>query len=242
MSAPSPLRRVTEFLRTESAGGAFLALATILALLWANLAPGSYHDVWSAQLTLPGPAHTLSLTDWVNDGLMAVFFFVVGLEIKREIVDGELSDPGVAAVPIAAALGGMVVPAALFTVITAGTAFTHGWGIPMATDIAFAVAAFRLFGRHAPRGMGLMLLTLAVVDDLGAIIVIAVFYSAGISFAWLLAALPVIALVLAMRRWCEHPVWYLVPAILLWVIVIRSGVHATIAGVALGFLTPVRTR
>ncbi len=240
--SPSRLRRhISEFFRRETAAGIVLVVATLAALVWANFAPQSYHDLWNTHLSLPGPPHALTLTKWINEGLMAVFFFVVGLEIKREFVDGELGTPRVAAVPIAAAFGGMVLPAVIFAIATAGTGFTHGWGIPMATDIAFAVMVFRVAGRHAPSGMGLMLLTLAVVDDLGAIIVIAVFYSAGISMGWLLAMLPVVALLVVMRRWCEHPAWYIVLSVLFWVVVIQSGIHATIAGVVLGLVTPVRT-
>jgi Na+/H+ antiporter NhaA len=242
MPIPTPFRRVTEFLRTESAGGAVLVVATVVALVWANAAAGSYHNVWSFELAIPGPEHALTLGEWVNEGLMAVFFFVVGLEIKREIVEGELHDPRTAAVPIAASIGGMAIPVALFAIVTAGTAFGHGWGIAMATDIAFALAVLRLAGPRVPRGVGLTLLTLAIVDDLGAIAVIAVFYSSGLSLGWLLTALGTVGVVIGIRRRVEHPAWYVIPAIVLWVALLRSGIHATIAGVLLGFLTPVRTR
>ncbi len=237
-----PFRRVGEFLRTESAGGVALVLATAAALLWANLAPASYTSTWSHEWSLPGPEHALSLAEWVNEGLMAIFFFVVGLEIKREIVDGELRDPRAASVPVAAAIGGMVLPALIFAAVTLGTDFSKGWGIPMATDIAFAVGVLRIFGARAPSGVGLTLLTLAIVDDLGAILVIAIFYSHGFAIESFVGAVALIGVFVVMRRFADHPAWYLVPAVLLWLLVLRSGVHATIAGVLLGFLTPVRTR
>lgn len=239
---PAPLRRVADFLRTESAGGVALVVATIAAIVWANVASDSYRGFWSTSLMLPGPAHALPLSEWVNEGLMAVFFFVVGLEIKREIVDGELRAPRTAAVPVVAALGGMVVPAVIYLAVNAGTAAGHGWGIPMATDIAFAIGVLRLAGSRLPRGVGLTLLTLAIVDDLGAIAVIAIVYSAGISGAWLGLALVGIVLVLVLRRVADHPAWYVVPAVLIWIAMQRSGVHPTVAGVIVGFLTPLRTR
>jgi NhaA family Na+:H+ antiporter len=237
-----PLQRVAEFLRTESAGGVVLIAATVVALVWANVAPASYHDLWSTTLSLPGPEHALSLEAWVNEGLMTIFFFVVGLEVKREIVEGELREPRAAMVPIAAALGGMVVPAALFALVTLGSGLGHGWGIPMATDIAFAVGILRLVAPRAPRSVGLTLLTLAIVDDIGAILVIAVFYSTGISFAWLLGALGLLVIIRLAGRVVAHPLWFVVPAVVLWVEMLRSGVHATLAGVLLGLATPVVAR
>ncbi|MBK5287280.1 MAG: Na+/H+ antiporter NhaA [Acidimicrobiia bacterium] len=237
-----PFRRVGEFLRTESAGGVVLMLATVTAIAWANLAPSSYTTTWTQHLSLPGPDHALSLSAWVNEGLMAIFFFVVGLEIKREVVDGELRDPRTASVPVAAAIGGMVFPALIFLIVTAGTDFGKGWGIPMATDIAFAIGILRIFGTRAPSGVGLTLLTLAIVDDLGAIAVIAIFYSHGFSLPALLGAIGVGGVAIVMRRFADHPAWYILPAVILWLLVLRSGLHATIAGVMLGFLTPVRTR
>ncbi len=242
MPAPTPLRRATAVFGHESAGPVVLVAATLAAILWANLASGSYVAVWDAHLSLPGLGHSLTRAEWVNEGLMAVFFFVVGLEIKGEIVEGELRDPRTAAVPIAAAIGGMAFPAVIFLIATAGTTVRNGWGIPMATDIAFAVGMYRLVGRRAPSGIGLMLLTLAVVDDLGVIAVIAIFYSQQISIGWLLAALPIIGVLLAMRNRLHHPAWYLIPAVALWIVMLRSGVHATIAGVVLGFLTPMHAR
>ena len=242
MTSVNPMRRVVDFLQTESAAGVVLIGATVVALLWANAAPGSYHDFWSTELALPGPAHALTLHTWVADALMAVFFFVVGLEIKREIVDGELRDPRTAVVPIAAAIGGMLVPALIFVAFTAGTDVGNGWGIPMATDIAFAVGVLHMAGPRVPSGISLTLLTLAIVDDLGAIAVIAIFYSSGISPGLLALALVVLGGVVLAGRRLEHPGWFVLPALVLWVVVLRSGVHATVAGVLLGFATPVRSR
>ena len=228
--------------RSDRLAGVVLFTAAAVALIWANVAPGSYTEVWSAAMTLPGPGHALTLQSWVNDGLMAVFFFVIGLEIKREVVAGDLRDPRTAIVPIAAAIGGMVIPAAIFAVVTAGTSGGHAWGIPMATDIAVAIGVLRLVGSRVPQGLGLMLLTLAIVDDLGAIIVIAVFYSTNISLGWLLAAGVVLIGIVGLRRFAHHPVLFVLPAIAAWICVYRSGVHATIAGVLLAFCTPLRSR
>ncbi|MGZ6929061.1 MAG: Na+/H+ antiporter NhaA [Acidimicrobiia bacterium] len=242
MPNQSSRARLTEFLRTELAAGAALVAATAVALLWANLAPGTYHDVWSTTISLPGPGRELTLEEWVTSGLMAIFFFVVALEIKREIVDGELRDPRIAAIPVIGALGGMVVPAGIYLVITAGSGLGHGWGIPMATDIAFALGILRVFGRRAPRALGLTLLTRAIVDDLGSFVVVALFYSSGVRAAWLLAAAGIALAVLTLGRRFEHPVWFVLPAVALWIALYRSGVPATLAGVALAFLTPLRTR
>ncbi len=242
MTNPTSMRRLTKAVRTDSAGGIALLAATAAALVWANVAGASYAQWWSTHLSLPGPDHALTLQSWVTDGLMAVFFFAVGLEIKREVVDGELRDPRTAAVPIAAALGGMLVPALIYLVVTAGTAHTRGWGIPMATDIAFALAVLRSANRRAPSGLGIILLTLAIVDDLGAIIVIAIFYSTGVKPGWLLVAAIGVAAVIAAGRRFEHPGWFVIPAVLIWICFSRSGVHATLAGVVLGLATPLRSR
>jgi len=182
------------------------------------------------------------LHHWVNDALMAVFFFVVGLEIKRELVEGELRDPRTAAMPAIAALGGMVVPALLFVLVSAGTAGSRGWGIPMATDIAFAIGVVALLGQRVPASLKLFLLTLAIVDDIGAILVIGVFYSSGLEPRFLLAALALVAVIVLLNR--AGVVWvapYLVVGAALWLATYASGVHATLAGVVLGLLTPARS-
>ncbi len=229
------------FVSVEVLGGVVLLIATIAALIWANVAPGSYADVWSAELTIGAGrfAITESLQHWVSDGLMTVFFFVVGLEIKRELVRGELRDPRIATMPVVAAIGGMVVPALLYLAVNTSGPGGKGWAIPMATDIAFAVAVLAIIGSRVPPQLKLFLLSLAIVDDIGAIIVIAVFYSGEISAAWLLGAVGGIAVIVGLQRLgARHALVYVLPAIGLWICVLESGVHATIAGVALGLLTP----
>jgi NhaA family Na+:H+ antiporter len=246
---PQRARRIVtplaDFLREESAGGVVLLAATLLALIWAN-SPWQERstDLWHTTLTVGPGSYTLheDLQHWVNDGLMAVFFFVVGLEIKRELVVGELRDPRAVAAPAVAALGGMLVPALLFLAVTAGTDASKGWAIPIATDIAFAVGLLTLVGRRAPASLKLFVLTLAIVDDIGAIVVIAWFYSGAIDVAWLAGAAACVAVMLVMRRAGIWSPWaYVLPAVVLWLCVFESGVHATIAGVALGLLTPARS-
>jgi len=171
-----------EFIPTKSAGGVVLFVATVVALVWANsLWDAAYQDLWHHELSVGVDRFVVSedLSHWVNDGLMAIFFFVIGLEIKRELVIGELRDPKAATLPILAALGGMVVPALLFVAVAGGGEAGRGWRIPMATDIAFVIGVLALLGSRVPAGLKLFLLTLAIVDDLGAIAVIAVFYSPG---------------------------------------------------------------
>ncbi|SDL07628.1 sodium/proton antiporter, NhaA family [Glycomyces sambucus] len=233
-------RPAAEFLKIEPAAGLVLVACAVLAMAWAN-SPWSatYDAVWGLDITVSLGDFTLhhTLKDWINDGLMAVFFFVVGMEIKSEIVSGELSDPRSAVPPIAAAVGGMAVPALLYTALNAGTPGAHGWGIPMATDIAFALGVLALFGSRIPAAAKVFLLTLAIVDDLGAIAVIAVFYTDRISMPWLATAAALIALAVLMRLlnvW-STPI-YLVIGVLLWVAMLESGVHATIAGVAMGLI------
>ncbi len=236
-------RPVSKFLQIEAAGGLVLILATIAALVLANTPlRDAYHDLLEAHVSIEfGSLLHLDepLEAWVNDALMAIFFFVVGLEIKRELVAGELRDPRAAALPAVAAIGGMVVPAVAYTVFNAGGAGAHGWGIPMATDIAFAIGIVSLLGNRVPGAMKVFLLTLAIVDDIGAIAVIAIFYTDDLSTGWLLIALGLVALIVAMRlaRIWYIPVYVLVGA-LLWLAVFESGIHATIAGVALGLLAP----
>lgn len=247
LNGSSPQRRrildpIKEFLQTESAGSLALIGATLIALLWANSPlSDSYFELWHRTLTVGSGPLGISedLQHWVNDGLMAIFFFVVALEIKRELVIGELRNPRTAALPVALAAGGMVVPALIFTALTAGTPDVRGWAVPMATDIAFAIAALGLAGTRVPAGSRLLLLSLAIVDDLGAIVVIALFYSQGLSPKWLLAVAATAVVILGMRRLnLASPMIYLLPGLALWYFTFRSGVHATLAGVALGLLTP----
>ena len=236
-------RALREFLDTEVAGAVVLLVAVVVALVWANSSfSSSYSDLWHTELSVSvGWGLDMSLHQVVNDGLMTVFFFVVGLEIKRELVDGELSDPRTAAVPVAAAIGGMVVPALLFAAINASTGTTRGWGIPMATDIAFALGVLAVAGSRLASGAKLFLLTSAVVDDIGAIVVIAVVYSTSISPGALLGAAVVIGMVLLARATgVQSLVVYVLLGVLLWDAMFESGVHATIAGVVLGLITPAR--
>ena len=235
-------RPVREFLDTEAAGGIVLLMATLAAIIWANSpVAGSYERLWITEFSLRvGPfAFTEDLRHVVNDGLMTVFFFVVGLEIKRELVAGELNSARRALLPAICALGGMVVPALIYLALNAGGDASSGWGIPMATDIAFAVGVLALVGPRCPPAMKVLLLSIAIVDDIGAIIVIAFFYTNQIHPEWLLAASAfaiVIALLRTARVWWT-PV-YVVVGVALWYAVFESGVHATLAGVTLGLLTP----
>ncbi|MET0627508.1 MAG: Na+/H+ antiporter NhaA [Acidimicrobiia bacterium] len=235
-----PLR---DFLRTEAAGGIVLVVATAAALVWANAAPGSYDDVWSTVFTVGTADHHLALTlrEWVNDALMAIFFFVVGLEIKRELVEGELHDPRKAALPAIAAFGGMLVPALVYLAFNAGGAGADGWGIPMATDIAMAVGVLSLLGSRVPSPLKLFLLALAIVDDIGAIIVIALFYSHGFDGTAAVAAVGFLLAIVGIRLLGVRSLLpYLLLGIGMWIAVQDSGVHATIAGVVLGLLAPTR--
>jgi len=237
-------RPVQRFVEIEASGGLVLLVAALVALVWAN-SPWreSYADLFDTVVGLEVGSFELreDVRHWINDGLMAVFFFVVGLEIKREWVSGELRDRRAAALPAIAALGGMVVPAAIYAAVNAGGAGSRGWGVPMATDIAFALGVVAVLGRRVPPALKVFLLTLAIVDDIGAIVVIAVFYSSSVSFGWLALAATVVLAVVVLRR---GRVWYqpiyVALGIALWLCVFESGVHATIAGVVMGLLTPAR--
>nr|WP_221634418.1 Na+/H+ antiporter NhaA [Nocardioides luti] len=232
-------------MRAETTGGLLLIAGAVAALVWANTPwSGAYADLRDATV---GPASLhldLSLGTWAADGLLAIFFFVAGLELKREFVAGDLRDPRRAALPVAAAVGGMVVPALVYVAVNlAGDGALRGWAIPTATDIAFAVAVLAVISTHLPTGLRTFLLTLAVVDDLLAITIIALFYTDQLTPAYLLLALLPLAgfAVLVQRR--VRSFWLLVPlALLAWGLVHASGVHATVAGVLLGFAVPVRRR
>ena len=235
------MRPLERFLREEAGSGALLLAAALVALIWVNVSNSSYDDVWSTTLTidLGSLSFEEDLRHLVNDLLMAVFFFVVALEVKREALFGSLREPSSAAVPIAAALGTMVGGAAVYVAVNLDGGNLNGWAVPIATDIAFALSVLGVAGRRAPRELRAFLLTLAVVDDLGTIAVIAVFFSDDLSLAWLGGAVAVVAAIVALQRiGVRNMVVYVLAAGLLWVAVFESGVHATIAGVVLGFLTP----
>ena len=231
------------FLQVEAAGGILLVLATVAALVWANVWPDGYHTFWSTEIGFAiGDFSVVEpLEAWVADLLMAVFFLVVGLEVKRELVVGELRDPRTAALPAIAALGGMVVPALVYLAFNAGGPGADGWGIPMATDIAFAVGVVALLGRRVPAPLKLFLLSLAIVDDIGAILVIAIFYTDDLSWSWLAAAGVAAAAMAGLRRArVRYTPVYVAVGLFLWLATLESGIHATIAGVVIGLLTPVR--
>ncbi|HEY3669523.1 MAG TPA: Na+/H+ antiporter NhaA [Acidimicrobiia bacterium] len=235
----------SDFVSLEAASGIVLLLGAAVALVWVNTDTAGYTSFWHHALTI-GPGDlgiTSSIVHWVNDALMTVFFFVVGLEIKRELVTGELRDRQRAALPAIAALGGMVVPALLFVAINLGSGAIDGWAIPMATDIAFAVGVLALLGPRVSSSLKLFLLTLAIVDDIGAIVVIAIFYSSGLDGWWLAGGVLTVLLVVVMSRLrVDHPLAYVIPGILLWYCLYKGGVEPTLAGVVLGLLTPARPR
>ncbi len=236
-----------EFFRTEAAGGALLVACACAALVVANSPwAETYHSLWEASLVLSvGSSHALGLTvhQWINDGLMAVFFLLVGLEIKREVLAGELASPRQAALPIAAALGGMVVPALTYALTNGGGLPARGWAIPTATDIAFALGVLSLVAPKAPRGLKIFLAALAIVDDMGAVLMIAVFYTHNIVWSALGAAGVVLAALATLNRLrVRRLAPYLVLGLGLWFFMYQSGVHATIAGVLLAFTIPTRTR
>ena len=234
-------RPIERFLALESGGAALLMAAAIAALIWANAASGSYDDFWTTKIELDLAGFVLEedLLHLVNDLLMAVFFYVVALEVKREMLHGSLRDPASAAVPVAAAFGTMIGGALVYVAVNIDGGELRGWAVPIATDIAFALGALGLVGRRAPRELRVFLLTLAVVDDLGTILVIALFFSEGIAIGWLAGAVGTVAAIVVLQRLhIRYMPVYVALAALLWVAVFESGVHATIAGVVLGFLTP----
>ncbi len=240
---------VRNFLNIEAAGGILLLIATAVALIWANSPwSGSYDNLWNTHFELSvggyhmgGSGHHLTLGYLVNDALMVIFFFVVGLEIKRELVAGHLKDPKAAALPAIAAIGGMIFPALVFFAFNPSGDPSSGWGIPMATDIAFAVGVVSLLGDRVGRPLKVFLLSLAIVDDIGAILVIAIFYTSSLSVSWSIAALVILAAILILKF---LKIWYIPIYILLgfafWLATFESGIHATIAGVLLGLIAPAK--
>jgi NhaA family Na+:H+ antiporter len=240
------LRPFERFVQLESSGGILLLGCSLLALVLANSYWADAVDqFWETPVAI-GAGHwtlTLSLHHWINDGLMAIFFFVIGLEIKREVLVGELASPRHAALPIAAAVGGMVVPAAIYALLNAGTPAGRGWGIPMATDIAFAIGILALLGKRVPLSLKVFLTALAIVDDLGAVVVIALFYTATINWGSLFPALIILVVLMELnRQGVRHPSVYALLGLGLWFAVLSSGIHATIAGVLLAMTIPSRAR
>jgi NhaA family Na+:H+ antiporter len=240
------IRPFVRFSQIEASSGIVLLAAAVVALIWANSpVSDSYFSLLEEPISVDFLGFHLSETlhAFINDGLMAVFFFVVGLEIKREMVLGDLSDPKAAALPVMAALGGMIVPALIYLFFNfgAGGEVLRGWGIPMATDIAFAVGVVALLGSRVPPGAKLFLLAVAIADDIGAIAVIALFYTDDLEGGWLGAALAGLLVVWLAARINIRALWFYVPmGLIIWYFTLESGVHATLAGVALGFITPAR--
>jgi len=235
-----------EFFQQEASSGILLIIATILALIWANSPwSDSYHAFWHTNVSVTFGSFSLSkdLLHWINDGLMAVFFFVVGLEIKREVMVGELASPRKAILPIVAAIGGMAIPAGFYLLFNPRGPTLAGWGIPMATDIAFALGVLSLLGRRVPLSLKIFLTAVAIVDDLGAVLVIALFYTAKL--VWLslfIGGIFLVILIIMNRLGVRSPLIYGLVGIGLWLAFLKSGVHATIAGVLLAITIPVRTR
>jgi NhaA family Na+:H+ antiporter len=236
-------RPLQAFLRLEASSGLVLLAATVVALVWANLASDSYTELWET-------AVTFSVGDWsieesllhvVNDGLMTIFFLVIGLEVKRELTVGELRTRRAAMMPLAAAAGGMLLPAVIYLAVTAGGVGSEGWGVPIATDVAFALGALAALGSRVPPALLAFLLGVAVIDDIGAILVIAVAYSSDLNLMWLAGAVAGLgAIALLNRVGVRYMGVYIVLGAAVWFATFESGVHATIAGVALGLMTPAR--
>lgn len=237
---------VSRFIHLEYTGGIVLFLSVIVAIIWAN-SPfhESYHHLWDIKFSIGFDDYVLNkpLHIWINDGLMALFFFVIGLELKREFMEGELSTLKKASLPMMAALGGMLVPAAIFFIINKGLASEHGWGIPMATDIAFALALLSMAGKHIPGSVKVFLSALAVADDLGAVLVIAFFYTSDLNFVPLgIAAVFLLVLIAGNKLGIRSTAFYLLIGIAVWIGFLLSGVHATIAGVLVAFTIPAVTK
>ena len=238
------IRPFVRFTQIEASSGIVLLAAAIIALIWAN-SPWSetYFAILETHLEIHffGFHFDESVEHLINDGLMAIFFFVVGLEIKRELVLGDLRAPRAAALPVMAALGGMILPATLYLTFNVGTEAVTGWGIPMATDIAFALGIIALLGSKVPAGAKLFLLAVAIADDIGAIAVIAIFYTEDLAFGYLISAVALLALIWGGTRiHIRSNIFYVPLAVVAWYFLLESGVHATLIGVAIGFLTPVR--
>jgi len=238
------LRPFRRFFQTEASSGIVLIAAVAIALAWANLWPEAYESLWLTEVPfgLDGLVPQESLHMWINEGLMAIFFLVVGLEIKRELLDGELSSRKQAMLPAIAAVGGMLVPAAIYLMLNAGGAGARGWGIPMATDIALAIGVLTLLGSRVPLGLKVFLTALAIFDDIGAVIIIALFYTSTVSWGYLAAGLMLFIMLLLLNRLGVRSIpVYLIVGSGIWIDFLNSGVHATIAGVLLALTIPARS-
>lgn len=239
-----PIVRIRNFLRMEAAGGVVLVAAALIAIVLANSPAGDlYRRLLNVPFMIQFDAVRISkpLLLWINDGLMTIFFLLVGLEIKREVLEGELSSVASAGLPAVGAVGGMAVPAAIYLLLNWGTPTVSGWAIPAATDIAFALGVLALLGTRAPPSLRVFLLALAIMDDLGAIVIIALFYTAEL-VSLILAGVGILGLVVLNLSGVARIAPYMLVGVFLWVCVLKSGVHATLAGVAIGLAIPLRTR
>jgi NhaA family Na+:H+ antiporter len=236
------LKPFKDFLRSEQIGGVILIFCVIISLIIANSNLGeAFENFLSTQIGYSNSSIQLeySISLWINDGLMAIFFLLVGLEIKREIIEGELSSPKKAAMPISAAIGGMLLPAGIYALFNINTPTAHGWGIPMATDIAFALGVISLLGKRVPTSLKIFLAALAIADDLGAIMVIAIFYTNELHWMQLAYSAGILALLIAMNWFgVKRLFFYIIPGVFLWYFIHHSGIHATIAGVLLALTVP----
>jgi NhaA family Na+:H+ antiporter len=245
ITSPKYLRPLTDFLHKEASAGILLVIGAAIAMIWANSPwSDSYVELWNTHAVIGFGDFNIELTlqEWINDAAMVLFFFVAGLEIKRELTQGELKDPRQAALPIIAAFGGMVVPALIFFGLNAGTDAAKGWGIPMATDIAVVMGVVSMLGTRVPSWLKLFLLALAIVDDIGAIVVIAIFYSEGVSVTWLALAVAALGAAALIRTHVNFLGVYLLLGVVCWVALHEAHVHTTLAGVAFGLLAPVTPR
>lgn len=235
-----------KFIRLETSSSIILFAATVSALVLANSPlSDSFMGIWKNEITFSLPGFELSkpILKWINDGLMAVFFFLIGLEIKREIYTGELSSIKKASLPVLAAVGGMIVPATLFTILNSGQPGSHGWGIPMAADIAFTLGILKLLGNRVPSGLKIFLMAFAIIDDLGAVLVIAFFYSSGLVWAYILIGLAIVALLIFLSKKGYYTKYlFFLAGIIVWVLFLKSGIHATIAGVLMAFTIPLQRK
>jgi len=240
------LRPAQQFFNKEASSSILLISATVIALIWINSNVGeTYHRFWHTEISFTfGHFHiSKTLLHWVNDGLMSLFFFTVGLEIKREILVGELATPKKALLPVIAALGGMIVPGLIYAALNVGSPTIHGWGIPVATDIAFALGAVAVFGRNLPVGLRIFLAAFAIADDLGAVVIIAIFYTKEIVWSNLIISLFLIfGLAIANFFWIRQTLIYAILGLAVWFFVLGSGVHPTIAGVIVSLFVPARGR